>query len=76
MWQWLLDKVMAYIVGKDIFNKIKTLVAEVALNPELSGDQKKEKVMSEAKLLGKDFATHMLNLAIEAAVTLLKAKQG
>ena len=74
MWKWLLKQVMGFIVGRDVFGKIQTLVSDVALNEKLSGSQKKEKVLKEAKDLGKDFATHMLNLAIEAAVVLLKSK--
>lgn len=74
MWKWLLEKVMHYIIGKDIFGKIQKLVLEVGMNSELTGDQKREKVLEEAKAVGNDFATHMLNLAIEAAVTLMKDK--
>jgi len=74
MWKWLLDKVMNYIIGADIFGKIKDLVNNVALNDKLTGAQKREKVIAEAKELGIDFASHMLNLAIEAAVVLMKEK--
>ena len=74
MWQWLLKKVMGYIIGKDVFGQIQTLVSDVALDKDLSGAEKKEKVMQEAKKLGGDFATHMLNFAVESAVTLLKDK--
>lgn len=72
MWKWLLRKVMNYMVGADVFGKIQSLVSEVAFNEELSGTEKREKVIGEAKLLGEDFATHMLNLAVEAAVTLMR----
>ena len=75
MWTWLLEKVMNYIVGKDVFGTISRLVETVGLNAELSGSEKREKVVSEVKALGTDFASHMLNLAIEAAVALMKAKQ-
>lgn len=74
VWKWLLEKVMNYVVGKDIFGKIKQLVADVALNSEMTGAEKKEKVLADAKEIGQDFASHMLNLAIEAAVMLLKDK--
>jgi hypothetical protein len=75
MWKWLLEKVMNYIVGKDVFGKVQNLVATVALDDTLSGEEKREKVKTEAKDLGTDFATHMLNLSVEAAVTLLREKQ-
>ena len=74
MWTWLLQKVMNYIVGKDVFGQVQTLVAEIATDDKLSGSEKKDKVLAEAKDLGEDFASHMLNLAVEAAVTLLKEK--
>lgn len=74
MWQWLLKTAINYIVGKDVFGKIQTLVADVALNDELSGAEKREKVLAEAKAIGGDFASHMLNFAVEAAVVLLKEK--
>lgn len=72
MWKWLLRRVMNYMIGADVFGKIQTLVSEVAFNDSLSGAEKREKVIEEAKNLGEDFASHMLNLAVEAAVTLMK----
>jgi len=74
MWKWLLNKVMNYIVGADVFGKIQDLVVEVALDETMSGAQKREKVITEAKKMGQDFETHAINLAVEAAVTLVKAK--
>jgi len=74
MWKWLLKKVMNYIVGNDVFGKVQALVAEVALDDTLSGSQKKDKVVTEAKALGQDMKVSAINLAIEAAVTLLKDK--
>jgi len=74
MWNWLLEKVMNYIVGADVFGQVQKMVAEVATDDKLSGSEKKDKVLADAKDLGADFASHMLNLAVEAAVTLLKAK--
>lgn len=76
MWKWLLKKVMGYIVGNDVFGKTQDLVAEVALDDSLSGAQKKEKVMKEVKGFAQDTKSHLVNLAIESAVTLLIDKQG
>ena len=72
MWKWLLKRVMTYIVGNDVFGKTQALVAEVALDDTLSGTQKKEKVLSEAKAFAKDTKTHLVNLAIEASVALIR----
>lgn len=72
--KWLLEKVMNYLVGKDVFGQVKRLVAEVALNSTLSGAEKKAKVLEGLKDIGEDLANHLINLAIEAAVALLKDK--
>lgn len=74
MWIWLLKNVMNYMVGKNIFGKIQGLVADVALNDKLSGSEKKDKVITELKSIETDFKKDMINLAIEAAVVLLKEK--
>jgi hypothetical protein len=75
MLNWLLKNVMNYIVGKDIFGKVQKLVTEVALDEKLTGAEKKEKVIASAKTLGADITTSALNLAVEAAVKLIKDKQ-
>lgn len=75
MLNWLLKNVMNYIVGKDIFGKVQKLVTEVALDEKLTGAEKKEKVIAAAKTLGADITTSALNLAVEAAVKLIKDKQ-
>ena len=75
MLNWLLKNVMNYIVGKDIFGKVQKLVTEVALDEKLTGAEKKEKVITAAKTLGADITTSALNLAVEAAVKLIKDKQ-
>ena len=72
--KWLLEKVMNYLVGKDVFGRVQRLVAEVALSTTLSGSEKKAKVLEGLKGIGEDLATSLINLAIEAAVTLLKEK--
>lgn len=72
--KWLLEKVMNYLVGKDVFGQVKRLVAEVALNSTLTGAEKKAKVLEGLKDIGEDLANHLINLAIEAAVALLKDK--
>ena len=75
MLNWLLKNVMNYIIGKDIFGKVQKLVTEVALDEKLTGAEKKEKVITSAKALGVDITTSALNLAVEAAVKLIKDKQ-
>ena len=74
MWKWLLKTVMNYIVGKDVFGNIQVLVEHVAKDEKMSGAEKKEHVLTKTKEIGSDFASHMLNFAVEAAVTFLKEK--
>lgn len=65
---------MQYLVGKDVFGQIQKLVAEVAFNTTLSGSEKRAKVLGDLKGIADGLASHLINLAIEAAVTLLKSK--
>jgi len=74
MWKWLLKKVMNYVVGADLFGQVQDLVADVALNENMTGAQKREAISKKADALKKDFASHLVNLAIESSVTLLKDK--
>ena len=76
MWKWLLQRAINYIVGNDIMGKTQALVAEVALDDTLSGSQKRDKVKTEAKKFAADTKSHLVNLAIEASVTLLREKTG
>lgn len=71
---WLLAQIMQYLVGKDVFGQIQKLVAEVAFNTTLSGSEKRAKVLEDLKGIAGGLASHLINLAIEAAVTLLKSK--
>lgn len=72
MWKWLLKQVMKSVVSNDTFGKIQTLVVTVSTDESLTGSQKREKVLTEAKSIGAGLQTHMLNLAIESAVVMMK----
>lgn len=74
MWKWLLEQVMNYIIGNDIFGQIKTIVINVSKDDTLTGTEKKEKVLAEVKQLSSEIKTHLINLAIEAAVALIREK--
>lgn len=73
MKSYALDKLIKWLIGGELFNSIKEMVASVA-DANLSGDEKRTKVLDEAKSIAGKTATFLLNLAIEAAVTLLKSK--
>jgi hypothetical protein len=70
-----LDKAISWILGGDIFARIKKIV-EGLLAVDVPGEEKRQIAVKEAKLLGADIANFMINLGIEAAVYLLKAKSG
>lgn len=74
MQSWLLEKTMYVIIGKDVFGTIQKLVQDVSQNSTLSGAEKREKVVAALSELGLTLALSLLNLAIEAAVVVLKAK--
>lgn len=71
-----LRKIVQWIVGGDIFNKIKDLVMMYLEDNSISGSEKRDKVISEARELGLDIADWALNLAIEAALVWIKTKTG
>jgi len=73
--QFLLSRLMNFIVGSNVFGRIQELVLEVSKEDSLTGQQKREKVSKGLEDLGKDIANHLLSLAIEAAVTLMKTKK-
>lgn len=74
MWKWLLKRVMNYIVGNDVFGKTQVLVESVALDDTLTGAQKKDKVKTEVKKFATEVKSHLVNLAIEASVALVREK--
>jgi len=72
---YLLNKVIAWLLGGDVFNKIKEIVYGLA-DVDAPGDKKREIAMKQAKELFGDIATFAINLAIEAAVFILKSQAG
>lgn len=70
-----LNNIIKWLIGGDAFDYIRGAVA-VINNSEMSGDEKRAKVLADTKKLFGNVATFLINLAIEAAVTSLKAKLG
>jgi hypothetical protein len=76
---WL--KTLWYVLGKLVHNdgllrNIRELVAE-AMRLDLSGAEKRERVLAELRDIGHDLAeigASLVNLALEIAVQLAKAK--
>ena len=71
----LLERVIKWLIGGAAFDYIKTSV-ELINNEDMTGEEKRAKVVEDAKKLFGNLATFLINLAIEVAVTSLKAKLG
>jgi len=71
---YVLDKTITWLLGGDLFSKIKEIVAGL-MDQGIPGDKKREIAERRAKELFGDIATFVVNLAIEAAVFILKSRQ-
>lgn len=71
----VLDRLVKWLVGGELFTFIKEAV-ELMANTNLSGSEKREKVQAMAVEAFSGAVTVLVNLAIEVAVLLLKAKVG
>lgn len=56
-----------FILGSNTFERIKGIVLRQE-DKDLSGEEKREAVLSEIKVIGMGIATWAINLAIELAV--------
>jgi len=70
---YFLDKTIAWLIGGDLFNGIKEIVAGL-MDANMSGEEKRKKAYAAAKRLAGKTATFVVNLAIEAAVFILKQR--
>ena len=72
---YLLNKVIEWLLGGDVFDKIKQIVYGLA-DVDAPGEKKREIAVQQAKELFGNIATFSINLAIEAAVFMLKEQAG
>ncbi len=75
MKDYMLSKIISWILGGSLFEQIK-LIVEGLLNEDIPGSQKREEALKRLRSIGAKTATFILNLGIEAAVFMLKAKSG
>lgn len=68
-----LERVITWILGGDLFKFIQELVIGVN-DDEISGTEKKDYVFAKAKEFFSDVSTVLINIGIEVAVLLLRAK--
>lgn len=74
MKDFLLNKVIAWMLGGKLFETIKGIVGTLS-KEDISGVEKREKAIAQLKDLAGDISMFLVNLGIEAAVALLKSKQ-
>lgn len=67
---YLLNKVIAWLLGGEFFNTVKDIVNGLA-DANIPGDEKRKIASEKAKKLFSDVANFAINLAIEAAVFIL-----
>ena len=70
---YMINKAVGWLVGGSFFTQIKGIVATLA-GEDKTGDQKRASAIKQAKTLAGDTASFLINLAIEAAVVILKSK--
>ena len=71
----MLETATKWLVGGELFAFIVDAVATIS-NEDLTGEQKRTYVLTEAKAMFSGVFTIFVNLAIEVAVLLMKEKLG
>lgn len=71
MKDFVLTKVMSWLIGGEFFQSVRDIVAGLA-RTDIPGSEKREIALKRVSALAGTTATFVLNLAIEAAVYLLK----
>ena len=69
----VVESAIKWLVGGDLLEFVKDAVAKVN-DASLSGQEKRDAVLAEAKEMFSDFASVFISLAIEVAVILLRAE--
>lgn len=70
-----LETILRALVGALNYERVRTLVDGMNAS-DLSGPEKREIVLTEARTIAGVVGTALLNLAIEVAVTALKNRHG
>ena len=71
-----LEQVTKWVVGYELFEKIKIMVSKYLLDNGKTGEEKRNAVLTELQEISSDFVGVIVNLAVEVAVYLLKRKLG
>ncbi|MCU0807946.1 MAG: hypothetical protein MUC53_08410 [Candidatus Contendobacter sp.] len=74
LWIKALETLVQAIAGRMNYQNIKGLVEQIN-DSALSGDEKRDLVIDEARAMGVAIASAMLNLLIEVAVNAVRARR-
>lgn len=72
-WIKALETIVQAIAGRVNYQDVKTLVEQIN-DSGLSGDEKRDLVIDEARAMGIAIASALLNLLIEVAVNAVRAR--
>ncbi len=73
-WIAALQTIVKAIIGSLNYETIRMWVLEVDASPQLTGPEKRERVVSECASIAQTVGMALLNLAIEAIVNSIKVK--
>jgi hypothetical protein len=73
LWMKALETLVQAIAGRMNYQNIKELVEQIN-DSALSGDEKRDLVIDEARAMGIAIASALLNLLIEVAVNAVRAR--
>lgn len=68
----IISSFAGFIIGSNTFERIKAVVLRQE-DKNMTGEEKRQAVVSEISVIGMGIATWMLNLAIELAVTYFRS---
>ena len=71
----ILENIAKWLLGGDLMDFVKNEV-EIINNKDISGEEKRDWVINEAKTFFADASIYLINFAIEVAVLILKAQTG
>ena len=75
MKNFLLRRVINWLIGGKLFGQIIEIVNGLA-DTDAPGEEKRATAKRRILAIGSDVSSFLINLAVEAAVVLLKAQQG
>ena len=70
-----LEKATKWVVGGDLYEEVKSLVAFYFTEDGMNGPEKREAVIAKAKVIAEGVASVFINIAIEVAYLIILSSQ-